>query len=338
MGRVGIREVAERAGVALGTVSRVLNDHPSVTPEVRRRVKAVIAELQYEPDANARGMRSKTSRLIGIVVPDLANPFFAELVQNVERAAQGFGHSVIMMSSQENAGVEGERIRSLASRKVDGIVVVPSNGFHEIAVPKGLPMILVDRVAGDHPAVTADHRAGARAAVEYLIGLGHRRIACIAGPAQSPPAADRLAGYEEAMNAHFGHDPDRSAALVVHASFDYEGGGAGGRALLARAPGARPTAVFASSDQQAIGCLRAASDLGLSVPRAVSVIGFDGIFVANVVTPRLTTVVQPAVEIAEAAVAALVGATPLPAVGRPLRLACRVVERESCAVPPVDGA
>lgn len=331
MAKIGIRDVAERAGVALGTVSRVLNDHPSVTPELRNRVKAVIEELQYHPDPNAQSMRSKTSRLLGIVVPDLTNPYFAELVQSVERSAAARGLSVIVMSSQEDAAAEADRIRALASRKVDGVVLVPTSGFHSVGAPKNLPLVIIDRAIEDRPLVAADHRAGARVAAEYLLSLGHRRIGIAAGPEASAPGRDRLAGFVDAIAAALGSPP--SADLVVRGAFDYESGRVAGLALLDRPPAERPTAVFASSDQQAIGCLRAAVDLGIPVPSHLSVVGFDGIFVTNVVTPRLTTVVQPIAEIADAAVAALVDPDRMPRAGEPLLFACRLVERESCAPP-----
>ncbi len=283
MTKIGIRDVAERAGVALGTVSRVLNDHPSVTPELRARVKAVIEELNYHPDPNAQSMRSKVSRLIGIVVPDLTNPYFAELVQSTERSAMARGLSVIVMSSQEDAKAEADRIRALASRKVDGVVLVPTAGFHSVGAPKGLPLVIIDREIADRPLVAADHRAGARMAVEHLLALGHRRIGMAAGPAQSASGRDRLAGYQDAMTAALGEPP--ADDWIVRGSFDYESGRQAGVELLSRPPTIRPTAIFASSDQQAIGCLRAAVDLGIAVPSGLSVVGFDGIFVTNVVTP-----------------------------------------------------
>ena len=157
MAKSGIKEVAERAGVAVGTVSRVLNDHPSVTAEVRARVKAVIQELGYRPDPFARSMRSKISRLIGIVIPNLTNPFFAELVQCAERAATDHGHNVIFMTSFDDAAKEADRLAQLAGRKVDGIIIVPSNGPHlsrsqRAAVDHGRSPL------PDHPGVAADHR------------------------------------------------------------------------------------------------------------------------------------------------------------------------------------
>ena len=334
MAKNGIKEVAEHAGVAVGTVSRVLNNHPSVTAEVRARVKAVIEELGYRPDPFARSMRSKISRLIGIVIPDLTNPFFAELVQCAERAATELDHNVILMTSFDDGAQEADRIAQLASRKVDGIILVPSNGAHSVQAPKGLPLIAVDRILPEYPGVAADHRRGARMAVEYLVGLGHRRIACIAGPDELSPAFERLQGYLDVIEAL----GDRQAApLVVHGAFDYESGHTAGGRLLAKPQGKRPTAIFASSDQQAIGCLRAANDLGISVPADLSIVGFDGIPLSNLTTPRLTTVMQPMTEIARAAISALLGQRKMPKADHPILLDCELVERESAAPPTGDA-
>ncbi|MDR3496721.1 MAG: LacI family DNA-binding transcriptional regulator [Ancalomicrobiaceae bacterium] len=336
MAKSGIRDVAERAGVAVGTVSRVINDHPSVTAEVRARVQAVIKELGYRPDPFARSMRSKISRLIGIVIPDLTNPFFAELVQSAERAATAHGHNVIFMTSFDDAAREADRLTQLAGRRVDGIIIVPSTGLHTIKAPKGLPLVAVDRLVDNVPGVAADHRGGARNAVDYLVRLGHRRIACIAGPAGSASAQDRLRGYLDVVGTlgDRQQDPD-IAPLVVGAAFDYESGRAAGTYLLARPRAERPTAIFASSDQQAIGCLRAANDLGIPVPAGLSVVGFDGIPLSNLTTPRLTTVIQPMSLIAEAAISALLGQRDMPKIGKPHLFACELVERESSA-PPVQ--
>lgn len=330
MAKNGIKVVAERAGVAIGTVSRVLNDHPSVTAEVRARVKAVIEDLGYRPDPFARSLRSKISRLIGIVIPDLTNPFFAELVQSVERAATEVDHNVILMTSFGDAAQEADCIAQLASRRVDGIILVPSNGGHSPPASKALPLVAVDRLLAEYPGVAADHRSGARMAVEHLVALGHRRIACIAGPDESSPASQRLRGYLDMMATL----PDRRAApLVVHAGFDYESGHAAGLRLLAKPPDERPTAIFASSDQLAIGCLRAANDLAVKVPADLSIVGFDGIPLSNLITPRLTTIIQPMAEIAGAAIAALLDRRNLPKPGHPILFDCRLAERESTAPP-----
>jgi LacI family transcriptional regulator len=283
-------------------------------------------------------MRSKTSRLIGIVIPDLNNPFFSELVQCAERAATAHYHNVIFMTSFDEVAKEADRIAQLASRKVDGIILVPSGGPHSVKAPKGLSLIAVDRLLAEYPGIAADHRGGARMAVRHLARLGHRRIACIAGPVGSAPATDRLKGYLDVIERLADESHQYFAPIVVHGSFDYDSGHAAATTLLAAPPEERPTAIFASSDQQAIGCLRAANDLGIPVPAGLSIVGFDGIPLSNLTTPRLTTVIQPIAQIADAAVSALLGQREMPTAGRPVLFNCVLSERASSAPPQREAA
>ena len=335
MPKVGIRDVAKLAGVSTGTVSRVLNDHPSVTDELRTRVRSIIEQLGYMPDPSARSMRSKVSRLIGIIIPDLTNPFFSELVQSAEQAAAKHDYNIIVMTSFDRAAKEADRIGQLTSRKVDGIILVPSNDFHALKVPKGLPIVIVDRLLPGYSGIAADHRSGVRLGVEHLVKLGHHRIGFISGPKSSVPANDRLQGYLDAMKS--ANNGSQSAAqLIAEAAFDYESGRSAGNYLLARARHERPTAVFASSDQQAIGCMRAAHDLGIPVPAALSIVGFDGIPLASMTTPRLTTVKQPIQQIAAAAVAVLLGKQDAPDLGKPLLLPCELSKGETTCAPQPD--
>lgn len=336
MPKVGIRDVAKLAGVSTGTVSRVLNDHPSVTQELRSRVSGIIEELGYTPDPSARSMRSKVSRLIGIIIPDLTNPFFSELVQSAEQVAAKHGYNIIVMTSFDHAAKEADRIRQLTSRKVDGIILVPSNDFHTIKLPKGLPIVVVDRLMPGYSGIASDHRNGVRLGVEYLLKLGHRRIGFISGPKHSVPANDRLKGYLEAMEHAGGAVQNAGPPLIMETAFDYESGRSAGNYLLARARHERPTAIFASSDQQAIGCMRAAHDLGIPVPAALSIVGFDGIPLSSMTTPRLTTVKQPIQQIAAAAVAVLLTEQPAASAENRVLFACELSEGETTAAPQPD--
>ncbi|WP_168878982.1 LacI family DNA-binding transcriptional regulator [Rhizobium sp. P28RR-XV] len=336
MQKVGIRDVAKLAGVSTGTVSRVLNDHPSVTHELRTRVNTIIEELGYTPDPSARSMRSKISRLIGIVIPDLTNPFFSELVQSAEQAAATHGYNIIVMTSFDNAAKEADRIRQLTSRRVDGIILVPSNDFHPIRLPKGLPIVVVDRLMPGYSGIASDHRNGVRLGVEYLLKLGHRRIGFISGPEHSVPANDRLKGYLDAMIQAGDSAATAASPLVAEANFDYESGRQAGNYLLARARSERPTAIFASSDQQAIGCMRAAYDLGIPIPAALSILGFDGIPLSDMTIPRLTTVKQPIEKIATAAVEVLLNEQGASSIDHPVLLACELSYGETTCAPQPD--
>ncbi|MBX4939659.1 LacI family DNA-binding transcriptional regulator [Rhizobium binae] len=336
MPKVGIRDVAKLAGVSTGTVSRVLNDHPSVTNELRARVRRIIDDLGYMPDPSARSMRSKVSRLIGIIIPDLTNPFFSELVQSAEQAAASHGYNIIVMTSFDDAAKEADRIGQLTSRKVDGIILVPSNDFHTLKLPKALPIVVVDRLMPGYSGIASDHRSGVRLGVEHLLKLGHRRIGFISGPRHSVPANDRLKGYLDAMGQTDDDGEIQASPLIAEAAFDYESGRSAGNYLLARARSERPTAIFASSDQQAIGCMRAAHDLGIPVPAALSIVGFDGIPLSSMTTPRLTTVKQPIQKIAAAAVAVLLNKQPTPGVGHPILLDCELSAGETTSSPQPD--
>ncbi|MFB2602737.1 LacI family DNA-binding transcriptional regulator [Rhizobium phaseoli] len=336
MPKVGIRDVAKLAGVSTGTVSRVLNDHPSVTDELRARVRRIIDELGYMPDPSARSMRSKVSRLVGIVIPDLTNPFFSELVQSAEQASASHGYNIIVMTSFDDAAKEADRIGQLTSRKVDGIILVPSNDFHTLKLPKALPIVVVDRLMPGYSGIASDHRSGVRLGVEHLLKLGHRRIGFISGPRHSVPANDRLKGYLDAMGQSDDDGQIQASQLIAEAAFDYESGRSAGNYLLARARSERPTAIFASSDQQAIGCMRAAHDLGIPIPAALSIVGFDGIPLSSMTTPRLTTVKQPIQRIAAAAVAVLLNKQPTPGVGHPILLDCELAEGETTSSPQPD--
>ena len=328
-----IRDVAKKAGVSVGTVSRVVNGHPSVTMAKRQLVQSAIAELKYRPDAFAQSLRKRTSNTIGVIIPDIRNPFFAELMQCIEIRARALGYSVLFVSSDEDPAAETEHIEAFAARKVDGILLLPSNSATSAPHIDGVPIVVVDRPIKGHPAVAADNRGGARLAVEYLVSLGHRRIACIAGPKDSITAKSRLAGFLDVMTSHYRTARLQIADYVAYGDFDYAGGQSAADALLG-GPALRPTAIVAGSDQQAIGALRAAADRCIGVPSDLSVVGFDGILLSDLVTPRLTTVVQPVAKIAEAAVALVLGAGPMSASDAPNLLECELVVRDSCAPPP----
>jgi LacI family transcriptional regulator len=330
---VGIRGIAESAGVSVGTVSRVINHHPAVALEIRERVQRIIDKAGYTPDVFAQSMRRKTSKTIGIVIPDLQNPFFAQLVEIVEIAVRKQGYNVYFMSSAENLKAELSNIASLANRKVDAILLAPSIKTTKTPDTHGIPVIVIDRVLKEHTCVAADHRGGARTAVEYLLSLGHERIGCISGPTESVVAQERLAGFLDVMRPRYEPAGLRYEDFVLAGEFNYVFGRRAAETLLASPRSERPTAIFAGSDQQAIGALRAAADLGIPVPQGVSIIGFDGIPLSDHVTPRLSTIAQPVAEMAEAIASLLLNPRSEDQPVETLRLPCRLIKRESCAPP-----
>ena len=331
---VSIREVARRAGVSVGTVSRVMNRNPTVQRATRDRVEAAIQELDYVPNAIAASLRSRRTHTLGLIVPDVTNPYFAELVRHIERAAAAAGNSLLLGNSDNDPLQERLYIRTLSTRRVDGLIIAPTDASALHAETTRVPIVLIDRPVAGHAVVASNHREGAREAVEYLTQLGHRMIACIAGPADIAVARDRHAGWLDVaadLLASAGIDP---VSYARFGAFDFLSGEEMARSLLALDP--RPTAIVTGSDQQAVGAMRAAADMEIPVPRALSIVGFDDIPLAAVVSPRLTTVAQPIRAISEAAVSALLRLRDGIALSghRPLRT--RLEIRESCA-PPSDS-
>jgi LacI family transcriptional regulator len=330
-------DVARRAGVSVGSVSRVINEHPTVSPATRERVEAAVRELGYVPNAIAGSLRSRRSKTIGLIIPDVTNPFFSELALHVERSAAAAGYNVILGNSDNSAERQKHYLRALAVRRVDGIILVPAREIGP-SFEFEIPVVGVDREVVGRQFVASDNRAGAKSAIEYLHGLGHRLIACVAGPKDLPNAQERRIGYEDValpILRSAGVDP---SAYIVSADFSYDSGYAATRRLMDVAP--RPTAIFASSDQQAIGGLRAAADLGLAVPGDLSIVGFDDIPLANLVMPRLTTVGQPVAKIGVLAMQILLDLFSGAAAPRRRRhlLATSLQIRQSCAPPNARGA
>lgn len=300
-----IRDVAERAGVATSTVSHVINGTRNVDPALARRVNAAIAELGYRPNALARSMRRGQTHTVGLIIPDIANPFFSDLVRALEDAALGAGYSAIICNSDGDEHKESGYLEVLLSKRVDGLILVGDSRTSDSlrhAVEQGPPTIAVDQDLDDLPVsqVMVDNAGGGRSAGRHLLDLGHRDIGVIAGPDGLGTSRKRLQGLSGAL---------AEAGVAIHEERVFRGDfrAASGRAAIARwlDAGTLPTAVFAANDLMAIGALSAAHAAGIQVPGRLSVVGFDGIPFGADVSPTLTTVTQPTGEIATAAVARL---------------------------------
>jgi LacI family transcriptional regulator len=280
-----IRHVARAAGVSQATVSRALSTPDLVAPSTRARVEAVARELGYRPNRAARGLTTGRTGNIGLIVPDLANPFFAAVVKGVQAAARAADHSVFIADTDEEADAETELLRALG-KQVDGLVLCSPRAPDEelSSIGSDSRVVLMNRRVGDRPSVTVDNADGMRQAVEHLAALGHERIAFAAGPRTSWSNAQREHGLHAAAEAgavdlvHLGHFPPQ-----------YEGGVAA--ADLAVASGA--TAVIAYNDLMALGLLSRLSVRGFRVPEAFSVVGCDGIAMSAMGHPALTTVSVP---------------------------------------------
>jgi LacI family transcriptional regulator len=290
-----LEEIAKLAGVSRSTVSRVVNDHPSVREQVRERVWQVIQETGYQPHAAARSLVTRRTRIIGIIIPEavitlFADPFFAHLLSGITQTCNTQRYNLMLSLFNDPASSEEMYRRVILSGHLDGVIVA-STRLEEPLITRllddGVPFVLVGRYPDTRVHyVDIDNVAAARMAVEHLIRLGHRRVATIAGPQSMTSGQDRLAGYRQALEAH------RLAvdeALVVEGDFTEMGGTMAARQLLARSP----TAIFAASDIMAVGALKALREAAVRVPEDVALIGFDDVPIAAALEPALTTVRQP---------------------------------------------
>ncbi len=301
-----VKDVALLAGVSVGTVSRVLAGEAAVKPALRDKVRAAIDELGYRPNVAARALRTNRTNVVGLIIPDITNPFFAQLAASVETAAMKFGHMVMLATSHNDGEAERNHLKAFLDRSVDGIIVVAVSEGSLPQVETPVPIVSLDRRYGAIPLVSTDHAQAAALVVDHLHGLGHRRIAYIAGPQGSEAGRLRKEGFVARVK-ELTRPGDEITLEIIPGRFDYASGESAAREVLARPAQLRPTAIAAASDQQAIGVLRAARDLRIDVPGALSVTGFDDINLADLVVPRLTTVRQPTDLLAQRAVEQLLG-------------------------------
>jgi LacI family transcriptional regulator len=329
-----IEDVAQAAGVSTATVSYVINDSRRVSEALRARVLQAMEETNYRPNIVARSLRLGQTKTIGLIIPDSSNAFFAEVGRGLQDRSHALGFSVILCNTDGDATRESAFIDLLTKKQVDGLVFVASgdNAQSIRAVSRqGTPFVVVDRHLSGLEAdeVTADNMRGATMATEYLLKLGHRRIACITGPSDVTPSADRVKGFRQAMKVA-GLEPDE--VLIIKGDFQFRSGGLAMQTLLALP--SRPTAVFACNDLMAVGAISTACAAGLRVPQDVSIIGFDDIGLAAVANPPLTTVAQPKNAIGTLAADLLVERIRNPqAPCRQLLLPTELVIRQSCASP-----
>jgi LacI family transcriptional regulator len=297
------RDVARLAGTSEALVSYVLNDGPRrVAPATRRRILAAIDQLGYRPNAVARSLRTSRTLTIGLVVPDNSNPFFAELARVIEDVGFASGYTMLLGNAMDDGAREAAYVRTLLDRKVDGLIVVPAHGPHHWTAEvsgRAVPRLVLDREL-DLPGATfvlTDNEGGAYQATSHLLGHGRRRIGCIAGLDGIHPTADRVAGFRRAL-AEAGQDP--AGVPLVHVPFGRAAAYRAGRRVLSGAQ--PPDALFVASDEQAMGVLRAAAELGLRVPDDLAVCAFDGIDGGAYTTPGLTTMRQPYEKLGRSAV------------------------------------
>ena len=301
-------EVAKYAGVSRSTVSRVINNHPNVSPATRARVEAAIEKCSYRPHAVARSLATNRTNILGMVVPEsitklFTDPYFPLMLRGATEACNRRGYHLIL--SLFTGSVESSVMHDRVARSgyLDGVIAANAS-LDDKLIPslfeEGVPFVNIGRHPDDRVNyVDVDNTGGARMATEHLIRLGHKRIATISGPLDMTPSQDRLDGFREVMNTYRLSVSDE---LIAEGDFTE----AGGRAAMTQLLGAGPTAVFAASDSMAIGAIKAVRAAEMRVPEDVAVVGFDDIPSALTIEPELTTVRQPIERIGQLAVETLV--------------------------------
>jgi LacI family transcriptional regulator len=307
--RITINDVARAASVHASTVSRVLNGRAelSLLPETRERVVAAANRLGYRPSALARSLRLRRTFTLGMLVPDITNPFFPPIIKGAEDTAHARGYNLILCNTMDSSEREATYLRVMRERQVDGLLIASSfmadSTIAELRREK-FPYVLLNRAprGGDDLAVLPDNRKGTAAAVDHLVGLGHRHIGLVAGPQTTMTGQERLTTARTALRRH--RLPADDGVVAIAESYSVEAGfRAARRLLLGETP---PTAIFAANDLIALGTLRAAREAGLGVPKDLSIVGFNDIPQADLFDPPLTTVHVPQLEMGATAATLLI--------------------------------
>jgi DNA-binding LacI/PurR family transcriptional regulator len=335
-GTVSIRDVAAAAGVSVATVSRVLSPASADVPmrkETRDKVERAIDELGYRPNDLARALLQHRTAAIGLVVPDISNPYYPPLVRGVEDAASSRGYRIVLCNTDRDPAKIAGYLDTLIKTRVDGIVVA-GGGWADVPDRTAVlgnyrtGLVAIGRHVTAHPSVRIDNVAASREAAGHLIGLGHRRIAFLGGPASSTTVQDRAQGYRDALKVAGLAEP---AALVRYGDFTEESGYAATRDILDVSP--PPTALLCANDRIALGAYAAAADAGRRVPADVSIVGFDDTPIARYVRPTLTTVAIPTYEMGSAAVRMLLAQLGGSTASEIETMPTRLVVRDSAAPP-----
>jgi DNA-binding LacI/PurR family transcriptional regulator len=337
---MNIREVARRAGVSTATVSRAINRIATVDPRLAKRVLKVVDQLGYYPNTQARALVLGKTRIFGLIVSDITNPFFPEIVQSFENIAVQHNYEILLSSTVDDPKRMELSVRRMIERRVDGVAVL-TFGIEEVLIEhlrfRKLPRVFVDLEtnADGVSNIRIDYLHGIRQAVQHLAALRHEHIAFISGPPELKSAQARKAAFEESM---------REIGLTVRPEFIVVGnhtmeGGMGAQRELA-ALAIPPSAIICSNDMSAIGVLRAAFESGIAIPRDLSLVGFDDIRLAQFTTPPLTTVQMSQMDLANLAFQALIDETneggKSPA-RKHYSLMTNLVLRSSTALAPIHG-
>ncbi len=344
-GRVTIRDVSRLAEVSVATVSAVINSKPAVSEELTQRVRRAIEALNYQPDFLARSLRMQRSHILGIVMPQFASSYYAEVLRGVEDVASQYGYSVLVSNSRGDAEQERKEIFALLSRRVDGILLATADPHfaYQRQFTRRFPLVLFDRFppAFTGTVVATDNIGASFEATNHLIKCGHLRIAIIAGTRGISAADERVEGFRRAMNEA---DLTVRQEFLKYGDFNMRGGWECALELM-KLP-SPPTAIFSHNYEMTLGLMRALAEMGVPCPQRVSILGFDdfvlgtdGFSWATMFSPKLTCVAQPSYEIGRRAAEALKNKTDrlegddLGEEGF-IRLRAELRIRESTAPPP----
>lgn len=285
-----IRDVAKLAGVSVATVSRVLNNQGYVHEDTRKRVERAIEQLNYKPNAVARSLYKKTSKSIGLIIPDITNPFFPQLVRAVEETMNEAGYTVLLFNSDEELERELNIIDLMVTKYVDGIIIVSNTIKYEHLKDLSIPIVALDRIVNEAiPSVSVDNYEGAREAVRLLIRKGCRKIAHLRGPENIFTAEERLRGYIDEMESQ------GLSHFVYSGNYELKTSMLETMKLISENPGI--DGIFAGNDVMAVGAVKAITRLGIKIPDQLKIIGFDGIELGTAITPELTTMQQPIIQL-----------------------------------------
>jgi DNA-binding LacI/PurR family transcriptional regulator len=332
MSQSTIKDVADLAHVSSATVSRVLNKHPYVTEDVRRRVLEAVRALGYQPNRAARRLRANSSDILGLIIPDIQNPFFLSVVRGIEDTAYLHGMNVILCNTDDNPDRQEVYLRVLQAEQAAGLLVVPTlpNDGPRLASVReaGMPIVLMDRETEGFEAdiVKCDNVHGAYLGTKHLLTQGYRRVAIIAGTQSLTPGLERLQGSLAALAEH-GIKTDHN--LIKVGNFRIDGGYELAQELMASEM--PPDAVFACNNMMTLGALRALHELGIHIPDQVALVGFDDMPWADDLLPPLTTVAQPGYELGQQAMDLMLKRITQP--GSPFRkvlLQPKLKVRQSC--------
>lgn len=326
-----IKDVAKKAGVGVGTVSRVLNEHPSVSDDIREKVLKVIEELDYKPNAIARSLKIKSTQTIGVIIPDISSAFYPEIVRGIEDVAKEYKYNIILLNTDLSREKEKEALNILKEKKADGILFI-SNTVNEKLKQEfkktDIPIVLISTEddKGEFYSVTIDNEKAAYDATIYLIKLGHKKIAMLAGEIDDPNAGiPRINGYKKALlENNIKIDED----YIFYGDYKFKSGFKNMLKILKLKD--MPTAIFAASDTMAVGAVSCAMQHGFNVPKDFSIIGFDGLELAEYFYPPITTVKQPRYEMGAKGIEMLISLINKEKVDKKVLLDYEIIERKSC--------